>query len=527
MEQKRFDDLQLLADTMERMNEAEDFVDVANMIFEFIKNYASYDMAVIYRVDKQEQLLEIVSCLGADINKLKNRVRFKVGEGAVGRVAQSRKPIHIKNALKEESILVRQFYDEDPIIRSFIAVPLIVRGEVNGILSVSSSEEDLYSEYDVKMINMIASQGALLLELNNQLSVTRTISDTVLENINSGVMLLRDDNQIMTFNSAAERITGLDRSEVIGRSVGELELMVEGGEGHVLLDINQTEQNEENGFVRHRSGEKIDLKLSTSHFWDKKEEAQRCVCVFRDNTEIGRLQKQLMVAEKLAALGRLTAGLTHEIRNPLLPISNASEYLYHKYRDVSEELDMLLKIIKEESDRLNKLLSQLSALYKNGMFLKGECNVKTITEEIQILLHYALEKKKIQLDLDGIDPLMTVNLSKDNLKQVMINILLNAIDAIPEGKTDGQRKISIRTARECRVGIIRVQDTGVGIRKENLEKIFDPFFSTKDTGSGIGLSLVFRIMNNAGGSISIESEEGTGTVVTLRLPLIMEHESDE
>lgn len=521
---KRFDDLQLLADTMERMNDAENFVDVANMIFEFIKNYASYDMAVIYRVDKQAQQLEIVSCLGADINKLKKRVRFKVGEGAVGKVAQNKRPIHLKNALKEESILVRQFYDEDPIIRSFIAVPLIVRGEVNGILSVSSSEEDLYSEYDVKMINIIASQGALLLELNNQLSVTKTISDTVLENINSGVMLLGEDNKVMTFNHAAERITGMDRSDIIGRNMESLGMMTETGDGYVLLGTDSGEKVEENGYLQNRNGEKIDLKVSTSYFWDKKEETRQCVCVFRDNTEIGRLQKQLMVAEKLAALGRLTAGLTHEIRNPLLPISNASEYLYHKYSHVSEELDMLLKIIKEESDRLNKLLSQLSALYKNGMFLKGECNVQTVVDEILILLHYALDKKQIQMDTAGIDGKLTVNLSGDNLKQVLINILLNAVDAIPVDGWQRERRIMVETEKEGTDGVIRVRDTGVGIKKEDLGKIFDPFFSTKETGSGIGLSLVYRIISNAGGTISVESEENRGTAVTLRLPLIVQNE---
>lgn len=517
---KSFYDLQLLSSTMEQMNEAENFVDVANIIFDFIKNYASYDMAVIYRVNKQEQILEIVSCLGADINKLKQRVQFKVGEGAVGKVAQNKRPIHIKNALKEESILVRQFYDEDPIIRSFIAVPLIVRGEVIGILSVSSSKESIYTEYDVKMIGIIASQGALLLELNNQLSVTRTISDTVLENINSGVVLLDEHNQVMTFNSAAEQITGRDRGEIIGQPVMQLGVKLAEGNDFIGANTGTVAQNEADGYLYAKNGERVELKISTSFFQDKKDETERCICVFRDNTEIGRLQKQLMVAEKLAAVGTLTAGMTHEIRNPLLPISSASEYLYHKYRNVSEELDTLLKIIKDESDRLNKLLSQLSALYKNGMFVKGESHVATVIEEILILLNYALVKKAIRLDTSEIDDTLMVGMSNDNLKQVAINVLLNAIDAITEDCSEEQRQISVCAYAKENQGIIRVSDTGRGIKKEDLDKIFDPFFSTKDTGSGIGLSLVYRMVANVGGTVQVESEEGKGTVVRIVLPLV-------
>ncbi len=519
---KRFTDLQLLSATMEQMNEAENFVDVADMIFEFIKYYASYDMAVIYRVDKQAQQLEIVSCLGADINKLKRRVQFKVGEGAVGKVAQNKRPIHIQNALKEESILVRQFYDEDPIIRSFIAVPLIVRGEVIGILSVSSSKESIYSEYDVKMIGIIASQGALLLELNNQLSVTKTISDTVLENINSGVVLLNEHNQVLMFNSAAEKITGRDRREILGQPMTQLGVKLADCEDFAGIGVvtGAREQNEADGYLYAKNGERVELKVSTSFFQDKKDETERCICVFRDNTEIDRLQRQLMVAEKLAAVGKLTAGMTHEIRNPLLPISNASEYLYHKYRNVSEELDMLLKIIKDESDRLNKLLSQLSALYKNGMFVKGESHVATVMEEIQILLNYALAKKEIRLDTSGIDDGLLVGMSSDNLKQVTINVLLNAIDAITEECSMELRHISVRAYAKGTQGIIQVSDTGSGIKKEYLDKIFDPFFSTKDTGSGIGLSLVYRMVANAGGTVQVESVEGNGTVVRIVLPLV-------
>ncbi len=111
----------------------------------------------------------MVSCIGSDMEKMKKRMPFKVGESAVGLVAQDKKALLINDVLKSKEITVRQYYDEDPIIRSFLAVPLVVGDKIIGILSVSSSKAHEYDEYDVKMINIIASQGAVLLELNSNI----------------------------------------------------------------------------------------------------------------------------------------------------------------------------------------------------------------------------------------------------------------------------------------------------------------------------------------------------------------------
>lgn len=515
---KYYENLDLLASTMDEMNKAEKFADVADIIFRFIKKYVRYNMAVIYRIDKPNNILEIVSCIGADINKLKKRVNFKVGEGAVGKVAQEKKPIYLENALENNSVYVRQFYDEDPIIRSFIAIPLIVRDEVIGIISVSSSEEKVYNSYDIKMISIIASQGALLLEMNNTISMTKTISDTVLENISSGVLLINCSNNIVvTVNNGAERILGINRKRLVGQSVKNIGIELSEGEINEIIRNGVSEKNEEDGFVYLENGENCRLKISISYFIDKKEEQKYCVCVFRDNTEIERLHKQLILAEKLAALGRLTAGMTHEIRNPLLPISNASEFLYNKYSDVSEELNILLSVIKNESDRLNKLLSQLSALYKNNIFVKGRCCIKNSVDEVLTLLSYTLSNKKINVNSSEVETELEVNINKDNLKQVIINLMLNAIDAMDDVS---EKTIFIETKKEDNFVLLTIKDTGIGIKTEEIGKIFDPFFTTKETGSGIGLSLVFRIMEAVGGSVSVESQEGKGTAVSLKLPML-------
>ncbi len=160
---------------------------------------------------------------------------------------------------------------------------------------------------------------------------------------------------------------------------------------------------EQPGYMIQKGGEYVKVRLSTSLIYDDDNALKSCICIFRDNTEIERLQKQIAMADKLAALGRLTSGITHEIRNPpLLPIRNASEYLLNKYSKdgKDEELIKLLSIIREESERLNRFLAQLVNLNKDTLFSKGECEVVNILEETLILLSYGINKNNINLKLD-------------------------------------------------------------------------------------------------------------------------------
>ena len=143
-------DLKLLSETIDLMNKAKDFQVISQIIFDFIQNFVNFNMVVIYRLNEKEKILEMVSCIGSDMEKMKKRMPFKVGESAVGLVAQDKKALLINDVLKSKEITVRQYHDEDPIIRSFLAVPLVVGDKIIGILSVSSSNPHEYDEYDLK-----------------------------------------------------------------------------------------------------------------------------------------------------------------------------------------------------------------------------------------------------------------------------------------------------------------------------------------------------------------------------------------
>lgn len=524
-ENSKSNDLYLLSEAFDKISKAKDFQTTAEIIFNFIKKFIKFDMSVIYKINEKESTLEIVSCLGTDTEKLKKRMPFKVGEGAVGLVAENKKPLLINDALEFKDIKVRQYYNEDPIIRSFLAVPLVVGNRSIGILSVSSSSINQYDNYDVQMINIIASQAAVLLELNNNITETKRFSNKILDNVNSGIMVIDDSGKIIIFNKSAEIITGFNTDEILGRDISTVKLKLDNKENFIYECFNkQKTYFEEPGYMVKEDENILRIRFSTSTMYNDDNSVKSCICIFRDNTEIEKLQRQVAMVDKLTALGRLTAGLVHEIRNPLLPIRNASEYLLSKYshEENSNELTKLLKIIREESERLNRVLDQLVNMNKDSFYSMGQCFLHEVVEEVLTLLSYTINKNSIELKLNYDDNDILLPYNKDNLKQVFINLLLNAIDAIKSNAETKERIIGISIIRRSNYAVVDISDNGIGISKKNINLIFDPFYTTKEEGTGIGLSIVFNIIKNSGGDISIESDLNMGTKVLLMLPLIQE-----
>lgn len=515
-------DLSCLLKATKDIAKERDFHSISEIIFDFIENLIPFNMAVIYSINSKEKELEVISCRGSDINKLKKRLPFKIGEGAVGWVARENKALLINDVLSQEEIHVRQFYDEDPIIRSFLAVPLVVGNKLVGIISISCSQPYQYEDNDVEMITVIASQGAALLELNNKIKEANKFSNYILENINSGVMVIDSDYKIIVFNRAAEKISGYSCEEIIGKSILEIPLKEDKSDWYIAESLDKGEEFiEKPGYIIRKDGKYVNIRLSTSIIRSKDNSVNGCICIFRDTTEIERLQQQIMRADKLAAIGRLTAGITHEIRNPLLPIRTASELLLKKIQkeNYSEEIVKLIKIINDESERLNRFLDEFVGLNKEHMDYNEKTSLKEVIEDILILLKHPLKKNKIQVNQAYKCDNIYLPFSKDKLKQILLNVFFNSIDAINASNKE-LREISIKVLRKNNKALIRISDTGCGIKQKEINNIFDPFYTTKENGTGLGLSIIHNIINSVGGRIIVESELGKGTKLTIIVPVI-------
>lgn len=223
------------------------------------------------------------------------------------------------------------------------------------------------------------------------------------------------------------------------------------------------------------------------------------------------LMDELQRSEKMRAVGTLAAGLAHEIKNPLTSIKTFTEFLDEKYAD-KEFREKFKRIVGTEVERINSIVQQLLDFAKPRPLSLKDTDVHNILDDTLNFLNNELIKKRINLIKEYNQKTIIINADPNQLRQVFLNIALNAIDAMKHGG-----KLSISTRANDGGISIRISDTGCGISRQDLHHIFDPFYSTKDSGSGLGLSIVHNIIQEHKGRISVESETGKGTTFEILL----------
>jgi signal transduction histidine kinase len=237
----------------------------------------------------------------------------------------------------------------------------------------------------------------------------------------------------------------------------------------------------------------------------------------RSLTELKDMERELLRAEKLSAIGQLSAGLAHEIRNPLSSIKGAVEILAADYPPQHKKHRML-KVLDREADRLNKVLTTFLSFARPQPMQPKPADIINQLEGVIGLIEAQAKKAGVDIVRHYPPELPLIKLDEEQMGQVFLNLMLNAVQAMPEGG-----KLTIRIRQAVKDGKPRLQlefsDTGVGVKPEDLPNLFNPFFTTKPGGTGLGLSICYRIVEQHGGKIGVESKPGKGATFTLWLPL--------
>jgi PAS domain S-box-containing protein len=338
------------------------------------------------------------------------------------------------------------------------------------------------------------------------------------ENTNEGFVTIDEQHQVIVFNKAAERIFGYTREEVVGRDLG-LILADECETGHKQA-VSRFLKTREPKLIGHqtefiskrKNGERFPLSISFSV--SEIEGKFFFTGIIQDLTETKALQEQIIQNERLAALGNLVAEITHEIKNPLIMIGGFARQLS---RVIQEEKSLAkLKIISDEVQRLEKLILELKEVYRPQALTLQEVDVNTLLTEIFSLSHEDCKSGRIDLRLEIFPEPLWVSGDPEKLKQVFLNLVKNGMEALENG---GRLIISSKAAQNQ--ALISIVDNGSGIKPENLEKLFTPFFTTKKRGTGLGLSVSKRIIEqHPGGRLELKTQEGKGTSIHINLPLI-------
>ncbi|MBW7455663.1 PAS domain S-box protein [Paenibacillus sepulcri] len=232
--------------------------------------------------------------------------------------------------------------------------------------------------------------------------------------------------------------------------------------------------------------------------------------VFRDLTERKREEEAIIRSEKLSVAGQMAAGIAHEIRNPLTSLKGFTQFLKTKVSDHHEYFNIMLA----ELDRINTIVQEFMALAKPQVKQFSQHNLASILENVITLLETQAIMNNVEMKKDFAAKMPTVYCDENQLKQVFINLMKNAIEAMPSG---GDLSITLKEG-DAGMLIVRIQDQGVGIPKDKLERLGSPFYSTKSSGTGLGLMICLRIIEAHRGTLKFESEESSGTTVTVELP---------
>jgi two-component system sensor histidine kinase PilS (NtrC family) len=368
--------------------------------------------------------------------------------------------------------------------------------------------------------DQLSFAGQRLQSQSEDLEQLRTLNQHIITSLQSGLLSHTLDGRVIFFNQAAERITGLRADDVLYQDVRTIFPRLE-PDSATVSDAAGAAMNRWEETFETPDGQVRVLGMSRSPLVDSGGASRGAVVVFQDLTPMRSLEQQIRRSEKFAAIGKMAAGIAHEIRNPLTSISGSIQML-KRGANLDKTDSRLMEIVLREVERLNALITDFLRFARPAPPQLARTHIGALMSEVIEVFRYMQSQgeggPRYDVDLMVGDSVI-VQADPRQLKQVIWNLLNNAVDAMPAGGLIQMQAVVTGKSGADDDGVeLRLSDTGVGITAENLSRVFDPFFSTKPRGSGLGLALVHRIVEEHGGTIHVESEPGKGTTMIIRLP---------
>jgi len=539
--------------------------DVLRLIVTVTANLMDSKICSLWILDAKDQKLKLKATQSISDEYLKER-SLAMGEGVVGHVALRNQPMVILDVLKEPLYKEKDLAKKEGLV-SMLSVPMCIKDRVIGVINCYTSYPHSFSKNEEEMLSTVANQAAICIE-NSGLMETLDIDEIlrlVLEGVTKNIgfdrarlYLVNEKRNVLECKMAVgideERIKGitlrLDPEEsVVARSIFEKQpfvipdarkdprvnpvikekfnlhslvviplLVKEKALGAIAADFVEPNKNitkealesmmvfaQQAGLAIHNAFMYQELKTFSQQMEEK---------IQKTSSDLSKTEAQLIRSEKLAALGQLAAGIAHEIRNPLTSIN----ILIHSLTENLPTEDSRwedLKVIEEEILRINEIVDQFLRFAKPAPPLLVKAEVVSIVEETLQLLRPQIEKQRIlvQKEFQSLPPIL---MDREQMKQVILNLLLNGVQAMPKG---GHLSLKGHIPEGDHWIKLSIQDSGIGIPPEDIGRLFDPFFSTKEGGVGLGLSIAHRIIDQHRGKIEVESALGEGTLFTVWLPI--------
>lgn len=386
------------------------------------------------------------------------------------------------------------------------------------------------SQVDLVAVETLALQVSTLLEnsqLFTELQKEERFREKVINSMMNGLITVDTKGTILLANEMAERLTGYQSAELEGKNVDDviIDSVKENGRGPVLraLPSGKATYQKEVWLVK-KDGSKLPIRLNTSFLLDENKQIQGALAVFFDLTRIKRMEEKILHLDKLAALGRFSSSMAHEIRNPLTGIVAGLQYL-NRVGGIPEGQEENIRFILKEVNRIDRLISDILNVVRVGDLMYEPVRIESLIDSSVTSIGELARERGVSINCQYPARTRTVTIDSDRITQVMINLLKNAVEASDAGSSIRVKVAFPMDSNDVMfeqiqdVVIIEIEDQGVGFTEEEKSKIFEPFFTTKPEGTGLGLYVAYSIIEKHGGYVFVESEKHKGSVFTVYLPV--------
>ncbi|HST24326.1 MAG TPA: ATP-binding protein, partial [Blastocatellia bacterium] len=408
-------------------------------------------------------------------------------------------------------------------------VPCVVRDRMIAVIGIGRTTTGaLLTSEDTDLLRALSGYVAVAIdnsllyrsemEKAEELSRLKEFSESIIESVNVGILAVDFDGRITTWNSALEEIFGIARAQALRRSIHDTL-------DHDLIETIQNVMGQDGWALREtrhiykynastEDGRPLTLNISLAPFEAARGVVTGTLVVVENVTERAQLEEQLLQREKLSSIGLLAAGVAHEVNTPLAGISSYAQMLLQQVPDQDPKRKLLEKI-HIQTLRASGIVNNLLNFSRTGDTQFREVELNRVLDDTLQLLEPQLRNAKLDINKNFGEELPAALGNASKLQQVFMNLVLNARDAMPAGG-----RLTINTRLVDTSLVVDFRDTGCGIAPENIARIYDPFFTTKEVGqgTGLGLALSYGIIQEHGGRIFVESRPGEGTHFTIKLP---------
>jgi signal transduction histidine kinase len=372
--------------------------------------------------------------------------------------------------------------------------------------------EEAETDTVVRVSNKIERIGQRMRNVEEVFSALKENLDQVLGNLQDGILLFTGDGRAVLVSNAVQRFLQVDRNELLGRQAREIfeRSTVLGRTVRDAWDAGLTLVQEE---IVSEAGNKIEVSLDFIHD-DRSKQGLGALLTLHDTESLEVIESELELSRRMAAIGRLTSGVGHEVKNPINAIVVHLELLKTKLGDRGPQAGRHLEVIDSEIRRLDRVVQTLVDFSRPVEVKLVEQDLRDIVADVVTLAAAEMSTREVILTGRLCPQPLVAKVDVDLLKQALLNVIQNGAQAMPDGG-----RLEVVVVDEGKTGVIKVRDEGEGISDELRDRIFDLYFTTKKGGSGIGLAMTYRILQLHHGSIDVQSELGRGSEFQLRIPL--------